>query len=166
MTYMLYMSRLTVKEKQHLISGSLDVGSGFLREQPVRMAFLLLSNAIWPNFSQYDTSEPSAMISCNAMTPYTIVNDQHKDKTRETNISEFGHWHMDQLRHLLVTPVYLSCSSPATSRNCHAREDAIVFHQTLVKPHLYTHKLHICQSLRSLAKLWSEPVQLSQDSHT
>jgi hypothetical protein len=95
MTYMLYMSRLTVKEKQHLISGSLDIGSGFLREQPVKMAFLLLSNAIWPNFSQYDTSEPSAMISCNAMTPYTTVNDQHMHRIRATDISEFGHRHMD-----------------------------------------------------------------------
>jgi hypothetical protein len=37
--YMLYMSRLTVKEKQHLISGSLEFGSGFFREQLVKIAF-------------------------------------------------------------------------------------------------------------------------------
>lgn len=62
-TYISYMSRLTVKEKQHLISGSLDFGSGFLREQLVRIAFCELSKAMAPNFSQYDTSEGSAMIS-------------------------------------------------------------------------------------------------------
>lgn len=62
-TYISYMSRLTVKEKQHRISGSLDFGSGFLREQLVRIAFCELSKAMAPNFSQYDTSEGSAMIS-------------------------------------------------------------------------------------------------------
>jgi hypothetical protein len=39
MTYMFHASRLTVKEKQHRISGSLEFGSGFFKEQLVRMAF-------------------------------------------------------------------------------------------------------------------------------
>lgn len=68
-TYMLSVSRLTVKEKQHRISGSLEFGSGFLSEQLVKMAFWLLSNAIAPNFSQYDTSDGSASISWRAMLP-------------------------------------------------------------------------------------------------
>jgi len=38
-THILYMSRLTVKEKQHLISGSFELGSGFLSAQLVRIAF-------------------------------------------------------------------------------------------------------------------------------
>jgi hypothetical protein len=38
-THMFHMSRLTVKEKQHRISGSFEFGSGFLREQLVKMAF-------------------------------------------------------------------------------------------------------------------------------
>lgn len=38
-TYMFHMSRLTVNEKQHRISGSFEFGSGFFSEQLVRMAF-------------------------------------------------------------------------------------------------------------------------------
>jgi hypothetical protein len=38
-TYMFNVSRLTVKEKQHRISGSLELGSGFFSEQLVKMAF-------------------------------------------------------------------------------------------------------------------------------
>lgn len=38
-THMFHISRFTVNEKQHRISGSLESGSGFLREQLVRMAF-------------------------------------------------------------------------------------------------------------------------------
>lgn len=51
-TCILSVSRFTVNEKQHRISGSLELGSGFLSEQLVRMAFWLLSKAIAPNFSQ------------------------------------------------------------------------------------------------------------------
>lgn len=68
-TYMLYMSLLMVNEKQHLISGSPEFGSGFFKEHVVKMAFWLGSKAIWPNFSQYDTNEFSAMISWSAMLP-------------------------------------------------------------------------------------------------
>jgi hypothetical protein len=49
---MFHMSLFTVNEKQHLISGSFEFGSGFLREQLVRMAFCVWSKAIAPNFSQ------------------------------------------------------------------------------------------------------------------
>jgi hypothetical protein len=63
------MSRLTVNEKQHLISGSFEFGSGFFNEQLVRIAFWVWSNAIAPNFSQYDTRDGSAMISCKAILP-------------------------------------------------------------------------------------------------
>ena len=38
-TYMFNVSRLTVNEKQHRISGSFELGSGFFSEQLVRMAF-------------------------------------------------------------------------------------------------------------------------------
>ena len=38
-THMFQASLLTVKEKQHRISGSLEFGSGFFKEQLVRMAF-------------------------------------------------------------------------------------------------------------------------------
>ena len=51
-TYMFHISLFTVNEKQHLISGSFEFGSGFLREQLVRMAFCVWSKAIAPNFSQ------------------------------------------------------------------------------------------------------------------
>lgn len=51
-THIFHMSRFTVKEKQHRISGSLELGSGFFREQLVRMAFWVWSKAIAPNFSQ------------------------------------------------------------------------------------------------------------------
>lgn len=63
LTHILYISRLTVNEKQHRISGSFEFGSGFLRAQLVKIAFCVVSNAICPNFSQYDTSDVSAMIS-------------------------------------------------------------------------------------------------------
>lgn len=72
-THIFHMSRFTVKEKQHRISGSFEFGSGFLREQLVRMAFWVWSKAMAPNFSQYETSEGSAMISCSAMLPYARV---------------------------------------------------------------------------------------------
>jgi hypothetical protein len=39
LTNMLYMSRLTVNEKQHRISGSFEFGSGFFRAQLVKIAF-------------------------------------------------------------------------------------------------------------------------------
>jgi hypothetical protein len=68
-THMFHASRLTVKEKQHRISGSLEFGSGFFNEQLVKIAFWVWSKAIAPNFSQYDTSDGSAMISCKAMLP-------------------------------------------------------------------------------------------------
>jgi hypothetical protein len=68
-THMFHASLLTVKEKQHRISGSLEFGSGFFNEQLVRIAFWVWSNAIAPNFSQYDTSDGSAMISCSAIFP-------------------------------------------------------------------------------------------------
>jgi hypothetical protein len=51
-THIFHMSRLTVNEKQHRISGSFEFGSGFLREQLVKMAFWVWSKAIAPNFSQ------------------------------------------------------------------------------------------------------------------
>lgn len=70
---MFHMSRFTVNEKQQRISGSFEFGSGFLREQLVRIAFCVWSKAIAPNFSQYDTSEGSAMISCSAILPYSIL---------------------------------------------------------------------------------------------
>lgn len=38
-TYMFHISRFTVKEKQHLISGSFESGSGFFSEQLVKIAF-------------------------------------------------------------------------------------------------------------------------------
>jgi 16S rRNA C1402 N4-methylase RsmH len=38
-THMFQASRLTVNEKQHRISGSLEFGSGFFKEQLVRIAF-------------------------------------------------------------------------------------------------------------------------------
>lgn len=69
-TNIFHMSRFTVNEKQHRISGSLEFGSGFFREQLVKMAFCVWSKAMAPNFSQYETSEGSAMISCSAMLPY------------------------------------------------------------------------------------------------
>lgn len=68
-THIFSESLFTVNEKQHLISGSFEFGSGFLSEQLVKIAFWLLSNAIAPNFSQYDTSEGSARISWRAMFP-------------------------------------------------------------------------------------------------
>lgn len=68
-THILHVSRLTVKEKQQRISGSFEFGSGFFSEQLVKMAFWVVSKAIAPNFSQYDTNEGSAMISCRAMLP-------------------------------------------------------------------------------------------------
>lgn len=71
------MSRLTVNEKQHRISGSFEFGSGFLSEQLVRMAFWVWSKAIAPNFSQYETSEGSAMISCSAMLPWDLCEYLH-----------------------------------------------------------------------------------------
>jgi hypothetical protein len=67
--YIFHASRLTVKEKQHRISGSFEFGSGFFKEQLVRIAFWVWSNAMAPNFSQYDTSDGSAMISCKAILP-------------------------------------------------------------------------------------------------
>jgi hypothetical protein len=66
---MSYMSRLTVKEKQQLISGSFELGFGFLSEQVVRMAFWDKSKAMAPNFSQYETRDASAIISWSAMLP-------------------------------------------------------------------------------------------------
>ena len=51
-TYMLWVSRRIVKEKQHLMVGSFDVWSGFFSEQLVRIAFCDWSNAIAPNSSQ------------------------------------------------------------------------------------------------------------------
>lgn len=72
---MFHMSRLTVNEKQHLISGSFEFGSGFFREQLVRIAFWVWSNAIAPNFSQYDTRDGSAMISCKAMLPCRMLEE-------------------------------------------------------------------------------------------
>ena len=38
-THIFQASRLTVKEKQQRISGSLEFGSGFFNEQLVRIAF-------------------------------------------------------------------------------------------------------------------------------
>ena len=69
-THIFHASRLTVKEKQHRISGSLEFGSGFFNEQLVRMAFWVWSKAIAPNFSQYETRDGSAMISCSAILPF------------------------------------------------------------------------------------------------
>lgn len=51
-TYILWVSRRIVNEKQHFIMGSLEFGSGFFKEQLVRMAFCDWSKAIAPNFSQ------------------------------------------------------------------------------------------------------------------
>lgn len=69
-THIFQASRFTVKEKQHRISGSFEFGSGFFNEQLVRMAFWVWSKAMAPNFSQYDTSDGSAMISCRAILPF------------------------------------------------------------------------------------------------
>ena len=62
-TDIFHISRFTVNEKQHRISGSFEFGSGFFREQLVRIAFWVWSKAIAPNFSQYETSDGSAIIS-------------------------------------------------------------------------------------------------------
>lgn len=51
-TYILWVSRRIVNEKQQRISGSVDLRSGFFNEQLVNIAFCELSNAIAPNFSQ------------------------------------------------------------------------------------------------------------------
>ena len=49
---MLWLSRRIVKEKQHLISGSEAVRSGFFKEQVVNIAFCELSKAMARNLSQ------------------------------------------------------------------------------------------------------------------
>lgn len=54
-THMLWVSRLIVNEKQHWISGSVDLKSGLFKEQLVNIAFCELSKAIEPKFSQYVT---------------------------------------------------------------------------------------------------------------
>ena len=51
-SYMLWVSRRIVKEKQHLISGSEAFRSGFFNEHIVNMAFCELSKAIARNLSQ------------------------------------------------------------------------------------------------------------------
>lgn len=52
MTYMLWLSRLMVNEKQQVIPSPVELGLGLLRVQLVSMAFCVLSKAIAPNFSQ------------------------------------------------------------------------------------------------------------------
>lgn len=59
--HILYISRLIVNEKQHLIS-SFEFGSGFFKEQVVKIAFWFSSKAMAPNLSQYDTRDFSAMM--------------------------------------------------------------------------------------------------------
>ena len=51
-SYMLWLSLLTVNEKQQWISEYGEFMSGLFREQLVNIAFWELSNAIFPNFSQ------------------------------------------------------------------------------------------------------------------
>jgi hypothetical protein len=51
-TYMLWLSRLMVNEKQQVIPSTVELGLGLLRVQLVSMAFCVLSKAIAPNFSQ------------------------------------------------------------------------------------------------------------------
>ena len=69
-TYIPHISRFTVKEKQQRISGSFEFRSGFLRAQLVNIAFCLVSKAMAPNFSQYETNDESAMISWRAIFPF------------------------------------------------------------------------------------------------
>ncbi len=49
---MLWVSRRIVNEKQHFISGSLDLRSGFFNEHVVNIAFCELSKAMAKNLSQ------------------------------------------------------------------------------------------------------------------
>jgi hypothetical protein len=51
-TYMLWLSRLIVKEKQQVIPSPVELGLGLFSVQLVSMAFWVLSKAIAPNFSQ------------------------------------------------------------------------------------------------------------------
>lgn len=51
-TYISYISRLIVKEKQQLMYLLDALGSGFLNWQVVSIAFWLVSKAIVPNLSQ------------------------------------------------------------------------------------------------------------------
>jgi hypothetical protein len=51
-TYILFSSRLIVKEKQHFMVGSFEPSTGFFRQQLVKSAFWFWSKAITPNFSQ------------------------------------------------------------------------------------------------------------------
>ena len=52
LTYILWVSRRIVNEKQHLIPGSAALRSGFFKEQLVNMAFWEVSKAIERNLSQ------------------------------------------------------------------------------------------------------------------
>jgi hypothetical protein len=51
-TYMLWLSRLMVNEKQQVIPSPVELGLGLLSVQLVSIAFCVLSKAIAPNFSQ------------------------------------------------------------------------------------------------------------------
>lgn len=51
-TYILWLSRLIVNEKQQVIPPLVEFGLGLFSVQLVSMAFWVLSKAIAPNFSQ------------------------------------------------------------------------------------------------------------------
>lgn len=80
-----------------------------------------------------------------------------------TYIPKAFNWNVDQLRHLIIAAEDLACSSPTAGRNSHTGKDAVVLHQTALKPHLDKDQFNIGQALHSLAELGSELVQLSED---